>query len=146
MSLETLLVGVVVALVYIEVAGVWPGGIIVPGYFALSLDRPERAAGTLVAAFLALAIYRLLVRRLILFGRRRFAVMLLAGALAAAAGSLVWARLGPGPADLRVIGWVIPGLVANQLARQKPLPTLAGLATCSIATYFLVRLGAAIFG
>ena len=146
MALETLLAGVVVALVYIEIAGVWPGGIIVPGYFALSLDRPERAAWTLAAAFLALGVYRLLERRLLLFGRRRFAVMLLLGATLAAAGTLIWSRLGPGPAELRVLGWVIPGLVANQLARQKPLPTLAGLATCAIAPQFLVRLATARFG
>lgn len=146
MALETLLVGVVAALVYIEVAGVWPGGIIVPGFFALSLDRPERAAWTLAAAFLALGIYRILERRMLLFGRRRFVVMLLSGAAITAAGALLWPRLGPGLSDLSAIGWVVPGLVANQLARQKPLPTLAGLATCAIATHFLVRLGTALFG
>ncbi|MBN2206788.1 MAG: poly-gamma-glutamate biosynthesis protein PgsC [Candidatus Aminicenantes bacterium] len=146
MALETLLVGVVVALVYIEIAGVWPGGIIVPGFFALSLDRPERAAWTLAAALLALGAYRLLARRFLLFGRRRFAVMLLLGAILAAAGALIWSGLGPGFAELRAVGWVVPGLIANQLARQKPLPTLAGLATCAVATHFLVRLGTALFG
>jgi len=146
MALETLLVGVVVSLAFIEVAGVWPGGIIVPGYFALGLDRPERTVGTLVAALLTLGIYRLLSRYLLLFGRRRFVVMLLLGAIGAAAWALLWPRLGSGLPDLRVIGWVVPGLVANQLARQKPLPTLAGLATCTVATHFLVRLGMALFG
>ncbi len=141
MALETILVGIVVALAFIEFSGVWPGGIIVPGYLALSLNRPERAVLTLAAAFLALGLYRLLSRYLLLFGRRRFTVMLLLGAAWAAAGTLLLPRLGIGPAELRVVGWVIPGLIANQLGRQKPLPTLAGLTTCTIATYFIVRLG-----
>jgi len=145
MAIETLLVGVVVALAFIEISGVWPGGIIVPGYLALSLDRPERAAWTLAAAFLALGLYRLLSRYLLLFGRRRFAVMLLLGAAWAAAGAILLPRLASGPFDLRVVGWVIPGLIANQLGRQKTLPTLAGLATCTIATHFIVQLGMVLF-
>jgi poly-gamma-glutamate biosynthesis protein PgsC/CapC len=144
-ALETILVGVVVALLFIETSGVWPGGIVVPGYLALNLDHPERVLATLVAAFLALGLYRLISRYLLLFGRRRFVVMLLLGTAGAAALTLFWPRLGFGPTELRVVGWVIPGLLANQLGRQKPLPTLAGLAVCVIATHFLVRLGTAIF-
>jgi len=144
-TLETILVGVVVALLFIEWSGVWPGGIVVPGYLALSLDRPERVLATLVAAFMTLGLYRLFSRYLLLFGRRRFAFMLLLGAAAAAAGTLVWPRLGVGPAEIRVVGWVVPGLIANQLGRQKPLPTLAGLTTCVVATHVLVRLLTALF-
>ena len=29
--------------------------------------------------------------------------------------------------DLQTIGYLIPGLIANEMVRQKPLPTLAAL-------------------
>jgi hypothetical protein len=37
----------------------------------------------------------------------------------------------------RALGMVIPGLLANNLERQKFLPTLASLATVAVITYFL---------
>ncbi|MCX6563543.1 MAG: hypothetical protein NTU60_08055 [Candidatus Aminicenantes bacterium] len=38
------------------------------------------------------------------------------------------------------MGWIIPGLLANNLVRQKILPTLASLATVTILTYFIAKL------
>jgi hypothetical protein len=44
MTLETLLIGLVLALLWAEITDVSPGGIIVPGYFALYLRQPLRLA------------------------------------------------------------------------------------------------------
>jgi hypothetical protein len=44
------------------------------------------------------------------------------------------------PAEFRVIGFIIPGLLANNLERQKFLPTLASLITVTAVTYFLAGL------
>lgn len=140
MTFETLLVGLVLALVYAELTGVSPGGIIVPGYIALHLDRPLRVLATLAAGFLCLALYRLMERFFILYGRRRFVLMIALGAFVAQAWVLVLPRLFAAPLELQVIGWVVPGLIAGNLQRQKPLPTLAGLATVSVVTFFVVRL------
>jgi poly-gamma-glutamate biosynthesis protein PgsC/CapC len=140
MIVETLLVGLVLALLWAEITDVSPGGIIVPGYFALYLDRPLRAAATLAVALLTLAIYRFLARRLILFGRRRFVLMVLAGAVLSQAWLLVLPRLFEAPAELRVIGWIIPGILASSLVRQKALPTVASLAAVATLTFAVVRL------
>ena len=140
MIVETLLVGLVVALLWAEITDVAPGGIIVPGYFALYLDRPLRAAATLAVALLTLAIYRFFSRHLILFGRRRFVLMVLVGAVLSQAWLLVLPRLFAAPVELRVIGWVIPGILASCLSRQKAWPTLASLATVAILTFAVVRL------
>lgn len=140
MIVETLLIGLVLALLWAEITDVSPGGIIVPGYFALYLDRPLRAAATLAVALLTLAVYRLLARHLILFGRRRFVLMVLAGAVLAQAWLLVLPRLFAAPVELRVIGWVIPGILASSLVRQKSAPTLASLAAVSTLTFAVVRL------
>lgn len=140
MIVETLLIGLVLALLWAETTDISPGGIIVPGYFALYLDRPLRAAATLAVALLTLAIYRFLARNLILFGRRRFVLMVLVGAVLSQAWLLVLPRLFAAPVELRVIGWVIPGILASSLARQKVLPTLASLAAAATLTFAVVRL------
>ena len=140
MAVEALLVGLVLALLWAEATDISPGGIIVPGYLALYADRPLRLLATLAAAFLTLLVYRLLARQLILFGRRRFVLMVLTGALLSQVWFLVLPRFFSAPLELRVIGWVIPGILASNLARQKFWPTLASTAAVSALTFAVVRL------
>ena len=140
MIIETLLIGLLLALLWAETTDVSPGGIIVPGYIALYLDQPLRVLATLVAALLTLLAYQFLARYLILFGRRRFVLMVLAGALLSQAWFMVLPRFFAAPPELRVIGWVIPGILASNLARQKFLPTLASTITVSALTFAVVRL------
>ena len=140
MFFETLFIGIVLALIFVEVTGVYPGGIIVPAYFALFLDRPLLVAATLAVAFAALGVYRLLSRNLILFGRRRFVLLLLLGALISQLVLLLAPRLAPAGVEIRIIGWIIPGLLANNLDKQRAVPTLASLLTVAAAVYVIVRL------
>jgi poly-gamma-glutamate biosynthesis protein PgsC/CapC len=140
MVIETLLIGLVLALLWAEVTDIAPGGIIVPGYLALYVDQPLRLLATLAAALLTLGAYKILSRHLILFGRRRFVLMILMGALFSQAWFLLLPRLFASPLELRVIGWVIPGILASNLARQKFWPTLASASTVSTLTFAIVRL------
>ena len=146
MLYETLFIGIVLALLYVETTDVYPGGIIVPAYFALFLDRPLYVAATLAVAFAALGVYRLLSRRLILFGRRRFVLLLLLGALISQLVLFLAPRLVPAAVEVRIIGWVIPGLLANNLDKQKAVPTLASLLTVAAAAYVIVRILAWVTG
>jgi len=140
MSVETLLVGLLLALLWAEATDLSPGGLIVPGYLALDAGQPLRVACTLAAALLALLVYKFLSRHLILFGRRRFVLMVLTGALLAQAWFLLLPRLTASPLGLRVIGWLVPGILASNLARQKFWPTLASTAAVSALTFAVVRL------
>ncbi len=139
----TILIGLAVALLWTEIVGVLPGGIIVPAYLALYAGQPWRIAATLVAALLAVGAYRLFSRWFLLFGRRRFVFLLFVGGLIGQAWLMLWPKLLTGPQDLRVIGWVIPGLLANTIVRQKLWPTLASLAAATALTAALAWL---IFG
>jgi len=136
----TVIIGVVVALLWAEITGLLPGGIIVPAFLALYLDQPLRAAATIAAALLSLGCYKLLAGRLLLFGRRRFVLLILLGGVFGQLWLIVWPHLGPASLDLRVVGWIIPGLLANNLERQRFWPTLASLAGASVLTYFLAKL------
>jgi len=140
LNYSSLFIGLVLALIYVELTGLSPGGLIVPGYFALYLDQPFRVLATLVVAFLVLGLYRLAFRYFLVFGRRRFVFMILAGAILGQLWAWLLPTLFSEPLGLRVVGWVIPGLLASNLERQRVSYTLASLAIVSVLTFFLVHL------
>lgn len=136
MGYEISFIGLLLALVYIGLTGVYPGGIIVPGYLVLFMDQPERILGTLIASFLTLLCYKLVSQYLIIFGRRRFVFMILLGGI----WTFIWLKfmpvIFPASLEFRVIGWVIPGLIANNFERQGTVVTTASLITVTIISYF----------
>ena len=140
MIYETLLIGIIVAIIYTEILETYPGGIIVPAYVALHLDDPLRVVMTVSIAFLSLLVYRLFSRHLILFGKRRFVTLLLIGVLLSQILTLLSASISIASNKLLVVGWLIPGLLANNLEKQRWLPTLASLVTVAVLTYVLVHL------
>jgi len=140
MHFETVFIGILLALLYTEILGLYPGGIIVPAFLALTLDQPLRALATVTVACLSLLTYKAAARYFILFGRRRFVVMLLAGGFWAQAWVLLAPDLFTVPLELRAVGLIIPGLLANNLERQRFWPTLASLLTVTVSTYFLAVL------
>lgn len=140
MTYETLFIGLLVAVLYVEIFGVYPGGIIVPAYIALYLDQPLRVLVTVAIAILCVLLYRILSRFLILFGKRRFVTFIFLGAVLAQIWSVLFPQFFPESFGLRAIGWLIPGLLANNLEKQKFFPTLASLVTVSVFTYVLVRM------
>lgn len=140
MSYETLLIGLVAATLFIEATGVYPGGVIAPAFLALYLDQPWRILTTVAVSLFSLLAYRLASRHLILFGRRRFTFILLAGA----AGSLLLRLLLPADRfaawQLQGVGVVIPGLLANTCERQGVVRTFAALGAVTAATHLVARL------
>ncbi len=140
MTLEVAFVGLVVAALFTELTGLYPGGIIVPAYLALFVDQPLRLAGTVIAALLAWATYRLIERAFILFGHRRFLLLVLLGGAWAWVGSRVVPLAWPESLALRAVGWMIPGLIANTFERQGFWVTAAAMTIAAGLTYFAVRL------
>ncbi len=140
MVFETLLIGLVIAVLYVEILDIYPGGIIVPAYVALYYDQPLRILATVLVAFLSLYTYKFLSRFLILFGKRRFVMLVLLGAVWAQVWFLILPNFFSDPIGLKAIGWLIPGLLANNLEKQKIVPTLASMGIVSTITYFLVRI------
>jgi poly-gamma-glutamate biosynthesis protein PgsC/CapC len=133
-------IGLLVSLAVIGLTGVYPGGIIVPSYLVLFISEPERIAGTLAAALIALGVYLLASRWLILFGRRRFVFLILVGGLCSVLWRVLLPSLFPLSIEFTVIGWVVPGLIANQFERQGVPVTLGSLVTAVVAIGFLGRM------
>lgn len=140
MLYETLFIGLMVAVLYVEIMDIYPGGIIVPAYVALYFDQPLRVLTTILIAFLSLYTYRVLSRFFILYGKRRFVMFVLLGGLWAQLWFFFLPHFFADPLGLKAIGWLIPGLLANNLEKQKMVPTLASLFVAATITYFLVRI------
>jgi len=132
LGIELPFIGLLLSLAFIALTGIYPGGIIVPSYLVLFLDQPERIVGTLGAALLTWGVYRVASRWLILFGRRRFAFLILVGGLWALFWQATLPSLFPASVEFAVIGWVIPGLVANQFERQGVVLTTGALVLVTV--------------
>ncbi len=128
-------IGLVVSLLYSEVFGVAPGGIIVPGYLALAIQDPVIISLTLAVGLLTFFVVRVLATIAIIYGRRRTVLAILMGFLL---NSLVRTVLGVGtpvgPFQIDVVGYIIPGLLAIWMDRQGLVITLTSALTASIVT------------
>jgi poly-gamma-glutamate biosynthesis protein PgsC/CapC len=132
-----LALGIAVNLVFTEVFGLASGGLVVPGYLALHLDQPGRLLSTFVIALLTwLAVRHGLMRVMVLYGRRRFGVTILAGFVIQGAYTTLLGTTPALPADMRAVGYLIPGLLANTAITQGVWPTV----TMSVAGAIIVRL------
>jgi poly-gamma-glutamate biosynthesis protein PgsC/CapC len=110
--------GIALNLLFTEVLGLTSGGLVVPGYLALHLSQPARLLATIALGGLTFALVRYgLSRIVILYGRRRFGVTILTGFVLHGLYTLALAS-SPAPADLRVVGFIVPGLIANTALSQ----------------------------
>jgi poly-gamma-glutamate biosynthesis protein PgsC/CapC len=151
-------VGLVVSLLFSELFGLAAGGMVVPGYFALFLDRPLSIALTLVAALVTYWLVYGLSMTVIIYGKRRTVMMILVGYLVGwliqslplgsvfaepiFSPSMEPTTAGAFPPEMRVIGYIIPGLLAIWIDRQGLVETVSILLTAAVAVrLILVVLG-----
>ena len=121
---QIILTGVAVSLIFSELTGLSPAGIIVPGYIAISLQTPRRVIYTIAVAVLAMFCARLIARLTILYGRRRFAVLILLSFVINA----VIVNLGILPYDPGMIGVLVPGIMAQEMEKQGIAKSMLSLA------------------
>ena len=133
--------GLVVSLIFSETLGLAAGGMVVPGYLALMIHQPLRILGTVLAALLTLGMLKLLSRYTLIYGRRRIVVSVLIGfVFGAFSRDLLMFRLHDVAVDLRTIGYVIPGLIANWMERQGVIHTLCVMTTTAVLVRLLLML------
>lgn len=140
-------IGIVVSFLFSELYGLAAGGVVVPGYVALYLDRPMVLGMTLLVALASVLVAKVLGSFLIIYGRRRTAIMILvAFALGAWLTTLAPSTLFQGlpgslqESEMRVIGFIIPGLIAIWFDRQGIGSTLAALTIASVVVRLVLLL------
>ena len=134
-------IGLVVSLFFSEILGLTAGGMVVPGYVALYLDRPIIVIFTLAGSYLTYFIVHSLSAVMIIYGRRRTVLMILVGfAMGSLIRSLSPLELPIGAIDLTVIGYIIPGLIAIWIDRQGLVESLSALIIASTIVRLLLIL------
>lgn len=133
--------GLVTSLIFSETLGLAAGGMVVPGYLALMIHEPLRIVGTIACALLTFGALRLLSRYMLVYGRRRIVIAVLIGfTFGSLSRDLLFIRLHDVPLDLRTVGFVIPGLIANWMERQGVLQTLCVMTTTAVLVRLLLML------
>lgn len=129
--------GVIISLVFSELLGASAGGIVVPGYIAMYLDKPMQILGTLLVSLLTWAIIRIVSQFTLIYGKRRMVLSILVGfILGWATRLMVVENFTVYTYQMQSIGYIIPGLIANWFERQGFIKTLASMGVAAI----LVRL------
>ncbi|MEN6381795.1 MAG: poly-gamma-glutamate biosynthesis protein PgsC [Rectinema sp.] len=140
MTSISIIVSIVLGFFFGEMTGWLTGGLVAPGYLALYIDQPLRILMTYMAALLAFFLIKLLAKITILFGRRRFMAFILAGICMGALLDAVVRLIPPSGTDLRAIGYVVPGLIANDIWKQGLWRTLLGSLVITLATRVVLLL------
>lgn len=111
--------GVIISLIFTELLGASAGGIVVPGYIAMYLDRPTQIVGTLLVSLVTWGIIRIISSFTLLFGKRRMVLCILIGfILGWATRNIIFHNITIVDLKMQSIGYIIPGLIANWFERQ----------------------------
>jgi len=140
MIYQAMATGIIISFIFYEIVGLSPGGIVVPGYIALFLNQPLRILITLIISLLTYFIVILFSNYIIIYGRRRFFYMVIIGFLLKWLIEEIIIRIPISGIELRSIGYIIPGLIANEMKRQGIFPTLYSLAIVSIIVRLILLL------
>ena len=124
-----------------EFLGLLTGGLVSAGYLAFFMDQPMRLVSTLVLAVVIYLVAEGLQKVVIIYGRRRFMVVVLLSLIGTWAFEKgLYPLLGFLETDIRVVGFIIPGLIANDMFRQGILKTVLGVSVLAIVVKLLLLL------
>lgn len=129
-------IGLVFALVCYLTTNLSPGGMITPGWIALTLVEDYlQAAVVVLMTIVTFALSRGMNKVVILYGKRLFAAVVMLSVLLQLTVFLIIQRDFPLLFSHQTLGFVAPGLVAYQLIRQPPGATLLATGVVTAATY-----------
>lgn len=134
--------GLLFSLVCYLVTNLSPGGMITPGWLALTLFEDLRRVVMIVAVIgLTYVGTRLLRRVVILYGKRLFATVVMLGVFLQMTLFLFFLDSFPLLFAQETLGFIVPGLVAYQLVRQPVVATLTATTVVTAAAYGVMLTG-----
>ena len=141
MLFSTVALSVILSFLVTELTGLITGGMVSAGYLAFYFSEPMRLLSTFLLSALIALILRLSREFLILYGRRRFMLSILLSILFVYALEKAYFIMSPLSLDLRVIGYIIPGLIANDMEKQGIIRTSLALIIVTALVKLLSILG-----
>ncbi|NYB73642.1 poly-gamma-glutamate biosynthesis protein PgsC [Sedimentibacter hydroxybenzoicus DSM 7310] len=127
-----IVLSVILSLLFTEITGILPAGLVVPGYLTLLMKTPQAILMTLIISVLTyLIVFFGISKVTILYGKRKFIAMIIVAILL----QFIIRTVVPIDyiyiAGLGAVGIVVPGLLANTVQRQ-------GLAATFLSTGLLI--------
>jgi gamma-polyglutamate biosynthesis protein CapC len=136
-----LTLGVILSLIFSEKTGIIPAGLVVPGYLGLIFDQPVFIMMVLLISLLTYLIVTYGISRVvILYGKRKFAAMLVVGISLKLIFDYFYPLMPFEIYEFRGIGVIVPGLIANTIQKQGLVVTLGSTLLISGATFGLMFL------
>jgi gamma-polyglutamate biosynthesis protein CapC len=136
-----LTLGVILSLIFSEKTGIIPAGLVVPGYLGLIFDQPVFVMMVLLISLLTYLIVTYGISRfVILYGKRKFAAMLVVGISLKLLFDYFYPLMPFEIYEFRGIGVIVPGLIANTIQKQGLVVTLGSTLLISGATFGLMFL------
>ncbi|MGW1166361.1 poly-gamma-glutamate biosynthesis protein PgsC/CapC [Streptomyces sp. NPDC002550] len=134
--------GLVFSLVCYLTTNLSPGGMITPGWIALTLVTDVQMAALMVGvAALTYFGTKLLQRTVILYGKRLFAAVVLCAVLMQTTVMLALNHEFPLLYTSQTLGFIVPGLVSYQMVRQPLAATVISTTAVTLATYVVLISG-----
>ncbi|HEY3482698.1 MAG TPA: poly-gamma-glutamate biosynthesis protein PgsC/CapC [Streptomyces sp.] len=134
--------GLVFSLICYLTTNLSPGGMITPGWLALTLVTDAgRAALMIGVTLLTLGATKVLQRNVILYGKRLFAAVVLCAVLLQATVMLALQHEFPLLYTTQTLGFIVPGLIAYQMVRQPLAATVISTTAVTLAAYVVLAAG-----
>ena len=141
MLYSTVALSVIISFLTTELTGLLTGGMISAGYLAYWFGEPMRIVSTLLMSILIALIMRVSRHFLILYGRRRFMLSILLSIFGVYLVEKSYFFVSEFSFDMRIIGYIIPGLIASDMEKQGILRTTLALSAVTIVVKLLSLLG-----
>lgn len=143
-DINILLLGILVSIIFFEFTEISPGGIIVPGLMALYINDVEMIVFTIAVSIITFFIVKLLSKYVIIFGKRRFVLMILVSLVVNLILEFILKGLSISLVNISIIGYTIAGLIANDIYKQGIKRTIPSLVITTLIIELIVLLTGAI--
>ena len=136
-----LIIGILISIIFYELTDISPGGIIVPGLLVTYINSIERVVFTVIIALLTYLIVKFLSKYVLVFGKRRFALMIIISIFLSIIFELITHALSGYLLSVSIVGYTIAGLIANDFYKQGIKKTIPALAICVCLLELIVIIG-----
>ena len=102
------------------------------------INQPQRIVYTVIVAVITYYIVKFISRYLIIFGKRRFALMIIISILLNIVLELIINGLSIHLLSISLIGYTIAGLIANDISKQGIVKTIPSLIVVMCIIEFVV--------
>lgn len=135
-------ISIILGFLFSEFLGIATGGLVSAGYMAFFMGTPARVISTLALSLIIYCLTLLLQKYIIIYGKRRFMVVVLLSLIGTWLVEQYLSKyLGFIGQDVRMVGFIIPGLIANDMFKQGVVKTIAAVTILSVIIRLIILSG-----